>query len=350
MAHPIGPAPPSTGPPRLRDARDAPTIAAMKRIAAARHGGPEVLTLVDAETPEPRAGEALVRVEAAGVNFIDVYHRAGTYAGALPVRLGLEGAGVVERVGPGVTELAAGARVAWKDVAGSYATHVVAPVDRLVPVPVGVSSKLAAAAMLQGLTAHYLACATFPLAPGHVALVHAAAGGVGLLLCQIAKRRGARVVGTVSTDEKARFARHAGADDVILYTQTDFSRAARALTGGRGVDVVYDSVGRSTFDKSLDALAVRGMLVLFGGSSGQVPPFDPQVLNAKGSLYLTRPKLGDYTLTREETLARAGDVLGWIAGGELSVRIGLELPLDRAAEAHRRLEGRETTGKVLLVP
>jgi NADPH2:quinone reductase len=317
----------------------------VKVVEAKEHGGPETLVVVERDVPVPGRGEALVRIERAGVNFIDVYHRTGTYPGPVPVRLGLEGAGVVERVGEGVTEVAAGMRVAWSDVRGSYATHVVAPVAKLVAVPDAVPSRLAAAAMLQGMTAQYLACSTFPLSPGHTCLVHAAAGGVGLLLCRIAKLRGARVFGTVSA-----LARGAGADEAIVYTREDFADAARRLTDGLGVDVVYDSVGRTTFDKSLDAVRRRGMLVLFGGSSGQVPPFDLQILNRKGSLYVTRPKLADYTATREELLARASELFGWIARGELRVRIDAELPLDEAAEAHRRLEGRTTSGKVLLVP
>lgn len=313
-------------------------------------GGPEVMKLEEHPTPAPGPGEAVVRVEAAGVNFIDIYHRSGQYKMDPPIPLGLEGAGRVEAVGPGVTEVREGDEVAWTGGPGSYATHVRVPVAKLVPVPAGVGAKQAAAAMLQGITAQYLARSTFPLGPGHTCLVHAAAGGVGLLLCQMAKRLGARVIGTTSTEEKARLARGAGADEVILYTQADFEAEARRLTGGAGVDVVYDGVGRDTFAKSLGALRPRGMLVLFGQSSGPVSSFDPQILNQKGSLYLTRPSLGHYTATREELLDRAADVLGAIARGELTIAIGATYPLAEAAEAHRALAGRATTGKVLLIP
>jgi len=290
----------------------------------------------------------LVRVEAAGVNFIDVYRRTGLYKVELPHTLGQEGAGTVDAVGPGVTDVAVGDRVAFTDVPGSYAQYAVGPADRLIPVPPKVSNRQAAAVILQGLTAHYLALATYPLESGDVCLVHAAAGGVGLLLCQIAKRRGARVIATVSTEAKAELARGAGADEVILYTRQDFAAEVKRLTG-TGVHVIYDSVGKTTFDKGLDCLHPRGMMVLCGQSSGPVPPVDPQILNKKGSLFLTRPTLFNYTATREELLARAGDVLGWVADGSLSVRIHREYPLADAASAQRALEGRETTGKVLLV-
>ncbi|WP_104981538.1 quinone oxidoreductase family protein [Sorangium cellulosum] len=313
-------------------------------------GGPEVMTLEEHPTPAPGPGEAVVRVEAAGVNFIDIYQRSGQYKLDLPIPLGLEGAGRVEAVGPGVAEVREGDAVAWTSGPGSYATHVRVPVAKLVPVPEGVSPKSAAAAMLQGITAQYLVRSTFPLGPGHTCLIHAAAGGVGLLLCQMAKRLGARVLGTVSTEEKARLAREAGADEVILYTQADFEAEARRLTGGAGVHVVYDGVGKDTFEKSLGALRLRGTLVLFGQASGAVPAFDPQILNQKGSLYLTRPSLVHYTTTREELLERAGDVLGAIARGELDVSVGATYPLAEAAEAHRALAGRKTTGKVLLLP
>jgi NADPH2:quinone reductase len=290
----------------------------------------------------------LVRVEAAGVNFIDVYRRTGLYKVELPHTLGQEGAGTVDAVGPGVTDVALGDRVAFTDVPGAYAQYAVAPADRLIPIPPKVNNRQAAAVILQGLTAHYLALATYPLEPGDVCLVHAAAGGVGLLLCQIAKRRGARVIATVSTEAKAELARGAGADEVILYTRQDFAAEVKRLTG-TGVHVIYDSVGKTTFDKGLDCLHPRGMMVLCGQSSGPVPPVDPQILNKKGSLFLTRPTLFNYTATREELLARAGDVLGWVADGSLSVRIHREYPLADAASAQRALEGRETTGKVLLV-
>ncbi|WP_437941918.1 quinone oxidoreductase family protein [Sorangium sp. So ce341] len=313
-------------------------------------GGPEVMTLEEHPTPTPGPGEAVVRVEAAGVNFIDIYQRSGQYKIEPPIPLGLEGAGRVEAVGPAVTGVREGDEVAWAGGPGSYATHVRIPVAKLVPVPAGVGAKRAAAAMLQGMTAHYLVRSTFALGPGHTCLVHAAAGGMGLLLCQMAKRLGARVIGTVSTEEKARLAREAGADEVILYTQADVEAEARRLTGGAGVDVVYDGVGRDTFEKSLGALRPRGMLVLFGQSSGPVPAFDPQILSQKGSLFLTRPTLGHHTATREELLQRAEDVLGAIARGELTISVGATYPLAEAAEAHRALAGRATTGKVLLVP
>lgn len=319
----------------------------MKAVRIHRLGGPEVLQYEDVAVSTPGPGQVLVRVEAAGLNFIDVYRRTGLYKVELPHTLGQEGAGTVDALGLGVTDFALGDRVAFTDVPGAYAQHLVAPADRLVPVPPKVSTRKAAAVILQGLTAHYLATATYPLQPDDVCLVHAAAGGVGLLLCQIAKRRGARVIATVSTDAKAELARGAGADEIILYTRQDFAAEVKRLTG-TGVDVVYDSVGKTTFDKGLDCLRPRGMMVLLGQSSGPVPPFDPQILNRKGSLFLTRPTLFNYTATREELLARAGDVLGWVADGSLSVRIDREYPLADAASAHRALEGRETTGKVLL--
>jgi NADPH2:quinone reductase len=289
-------------------------------------------------------------MEASGVNFIDVYQRSGLYKGALPVPLGLEGAGVVEKVGAGVSTVGAGERVAWTGVPGSYATHNLVPADRLVTLPAGLDARAGAAAMLQGMTAHYLAHTTYHLRPGDTCLVHAAAGGVGLLLCQMARRAGARVIGTVSTEEKARLAREAGAHEVVLYTKQDFEAEVKRLTDGKGLQVVYDSVGKDTFEKSLNCLAPRGYLVLYGQSSGSVGPLDPQVLNAKGSLFLTRPSLNHHILTREELLQRAGDVLGWIQKGQLTLRIGATFPLAEAAEAHRQLEGRKTTGKVLLIP
>lgn len=323
----------------------------MKAIRVHALGGPEVLRFEDIPDPVPAEGQAAVRIEAIGVNFIDVYHRTGLYkVPSLPFTPGQEAAGTVEALGPGVTGLAVGDRVAYAGAMGSYAEKAAVPADRLVRLPEGLSAQDGAAAMLQGMTAHYLACSTYPLKAGDPCLVHAGAGGVGLLLIQIAKLRGARVFATTSTEEKAALAREAGADEVILYTQQDFAAEVRRLTDGRGVQVVYDGVGRATFDRSLDALARRGMMVLFGQSSGPVPPFDPAVLNAKGSVYLTRPSLFHYIAEREELAARAGDVLGWIREGRLKLRIGLELPLGEAAAAHRALEGRTTTGKVLILP
>jgi len=323
----------------------------VKAIRIHSLGGPEVLTWEDVPDPQPGEGQALVRVEASGVNFIDVYFRSGLYKGpALPFILGQEAAGTVAAVGPGVTEVAVGDRVAYTGAHGSYAELAAVPAARLVRLPEGVSTRQGAAAMLQGMTAHYLATSTYPLKPGDVCLVHAAAGGAGQLLCQIAKLRGARVLGTTSSEEKARIAREAGADEVINYTEQDFAAEVKRLTGGRGVQVVYDSVGQATFDKSLDSLVPRGTMVSFGQSSGKVPPVDISILNTKGSLYLTRPSLTHYTATREELMQRAGDVLGWIAEGKLRLSIGLELPLAEAAEAHRALEGRRTTGKVVLIP
>lgn len=322
----------------------------MKAIRIHGHGGPEALRYEEAPTPKPGAGQALIRIEAIGVNFIDIYHRTGLYPVQFPYTLGQEAAGVVTGLGPDVSGIAVGDAVAYTGVPGAYAEFAVVPADRLVPVPKGVSARQAAAAILQGVTAQYLATSTYPLAAGQTCLVHAAAGGVGLLLCQIAKRLGARVIGTVSNEAKAALARTAGADEVILYTRQDFEAEVRRITWGTGVHVVYDSVGKTTFDKSLDCVARRGMLVLYGQSSGPVPPFDPQILNRKGSLFLTRPTLAHYVATREELLDRAGQVLGWVADGSLSVRIGREHPLADAAEAQRALAARETTGKVLLVP
>jgi NADPH2:quinone reductase len=322
----------------------------VKAIRVMRTGGPEVMELVELPTPSPGAGEVLVRVEAAGVNFIDVYVRSGAYPRELPLTMGEEGAGVVEALGAGVTGFDAGDRVAWAAAPGSYATHVLARAERVVPVPAGVDARTAAAAMLQGMTAHYLARSAFALRPGHTCLVHAAAGGVGLLLVQLARRAGARVIGTTSTEDKARLAREAGADDVVLYTRESFDERARALTAGRGVDVVYDSVGASTFDRSLLALRPRGLLVLFGQSSGRVPPLDLQRLNAGGSLFVTRPTLAHYVATREELLERSGDVLGAIAAGALHVSIHRAYPLSEAPAAHRDLAARLTTGKLLLIP
>jgi NADPH2:quinone reductase len=323
----------------------------MKAIRIHRVGGPEVLELADVPDPQPAEGQAVVRVEAAGVNYVDVYFRTGLYkAPALPFVPGQEAAGTVVAVGPGVADVAVGDRVAYVGVQGAYAELAAVPAARLVKIPPGVTSRQAAAAMLQGITAQFLASSTYPLQPGDVCIVHAAAGGVGQLLCQVAKLRGARVFGTVSTEEKARIAREAGADEVILYSQQDFSAEAKRLNGGKGVQVIYDGVGKSTFEKGLDTLAPRGLMVLFGQASGPVPPFEPSLLNQKGSLYLTRPSMFHYIADRDELLWRAGEVLGWIAEGKLRLNVDRELPLAQAAEAHRALEGRETTGKVLLIP
>jgi len=291
-----------------------------------------------------------VKIEAVGVNFIDIYHRTGQYRGSLPITLGVEAAGVVDTVGPEVSEVRPGDRVAYAMQQGSYAEYAVVPAWKLVPLPEGLDSRQAAAVMLQGMTAHYLSHSTYPLGPGDTALIHAAAGGVGLLLVQMAKRRGARVIGTVSTEEKAHLARQVGADEVILYTQADFEAETRRLTEGKGVNVVYDSVGKATFDQSLNCLKPRGMMVLFGQSSGAVPPLDPQMLNIKGSLFLTRPLLAHYIADRAELLWRANDLFKWMAAGELSVRIDRTFPLAEAAAAQRALASRQTMGKLLLVP
>jgi NADPH2:quinone reductase len=322
----------------------------MRAIRVTENGGPEVLKLDEVPRPKPKPGEALVAIEAAGLNFIDVYVRTGAYKSALPLTPGSEGAGTVVEVGEGVTAVKEGDRVGSVSFAGSYAELALAPAERLVPLPDPVTARQAAAALLQGITAHYLAVSTHELGPGQTCVVHAAAGGVGLLLCQIAKRRGARVIGTVSTEEKARRAREAGADVVVDYTKEDFAQAARRETNGAGVNVVYDSVGKTTFERSLDALAPRGTMVLFGQSSGAVPPLDPQVLNRKGSLYLTRPTIAHYTATKDELLWRAGEVLSWVADQTLRVRIDREVPLADAALAHEALESRATSGKVLLIP
>jgi NADPH2:quinone reductase len=319
-------------------------------IFVSKHGGPEVLELREHDPGEPQAGQVRVRVEAAGVNFIDTYLRAGTYPVSPPFVLGLEGAGTVERIGEGVGDLQVGQQVAWAQVGSSYAHAVIAPAAALIAVPKGVPSEVAAAAMLQGMTADYLVYGVRETEPGDVALVHAAAGGTGQLLVQMLKQAGARVIGTCSTQEKAELARAAGADEIILYTETDFAAEARRLTDGRGVDVVYDSVGKTTFDSSLKALKPRGLMVLFGQSSGAVPAVDLQRLNQHGSLFVTRPSLAHYVATREELAMRASAVLTAIALDELKVRIDKRFPLTQAADAHRYLEARETRGKVLLVP
>lgn len=322
----------------------------MKAIRVHAPGGPEVLKYEDVPQPVPGPLETVVKVDAAGVNYIDVNQRAGRYPVPPPFTLGQEAAGTVAAVGSAVHNVRAGDRVAYAGILGGYAEYAAVPAERLVVLPDGVSTKHGAAAMLQGMTAHYLACTTYPLESGDACLIHAAAGGVGSLLCQIAKLRGARVLGTVSTEAKAQIARDAGADEVILYTAHDFEEEVKRLTGGAGVQVVYDSVGMTTFAKGLNCLARRGMMVLYGQSSGAVDLFDPQVLNQKGSLFLTRPTLAHYVATRQELETRAGEVLGWIREGSIKVRIGKEFSLADAAEAHRQLEGRHTMGKVLLIP
>ena len=322
----------------------------MHAICIHEHGGPEALRYEEVSTSEPGAGEARVRIEAAGLNYIDVYHRTGLYPSTnMPFTPGMEGAGVVEAVGPGVTEINVGDRVGYAMHQGSYTEVAIVPSEVLVPLPDSIDTQSAAAAMLQGMTAHYLTRSTYPLSTGDTALVHAAAGGVGLLLIQMAKTLGARVFGTVSTPEKAQLATEAGADEVILYTQTDFEAEVKRLTDGRGVDVVYDSVAKTTFDKSLNCLRPRGYLALFGQSSGPVPPFDLSRLS-RGSLFITRPGLGHHAADREELMGRASDLFEWISSGTLKLRIDRTFPLQDAADAHRALEGRQTTGKVLLIP
>ena len=325
-----------------------PIPSTMRAVRLHAPGGADAMTVETIPVPQPGVGEALVRLEAAGVNFIDVYKRMGLYKVPLPATLGEEGAGTVAAVGEGVTELKVGDRVAWASVLGAYAEFAVVPAARLVPLPNTVSATQGAAVMLQGMTAHYLATSTYPLKSGDTCVVHAAAGGVGLLLVQIAKRRGARVIATAGSDDKAALARGAGADEVIVYTREDFADETRRLTSGKGVQVVYDSVGASTFLRGFDVLVPRGMMVLFGQSSGPVQPIDPQLLNQKGSLFLTRPTLAHYVATRDELLARSRDLFAWIGAGELDVRVGAEFALGDAGDAHRALEGRRTTGKVLL--
>lgn len=322
----------------------------MHAICIHEHGGPEALRYEAVSANAPGAGEVRVRIEAAGLNYIDIYHRTGLYPSTnMPFTPGMEGAGVVEAIGSAVTEVSVGDRVAYAMHQGSYTEVAIVPSEVLVPLPDSIDTQSAAAAMLQGMTAHYLTRSTYPLSRGDTALVHAAAGGVGLLLIQMAKTLGARVLGTVSTPEKAQLATEAGADDVILYTQTDFEAEVKRLTDGRGVDVVYDSVAKTTFDRSLNCLRPRGYLVLFGQSSGPVPPFDLSRLS-RGSLFITRPGLGHYAADREELMERAGDLFEWIGSGTLKLRIDRTFPLRDAADAHRALEGRQTTGKVLLIP
>lgn len=322
----------------------------MKCIEIRKHGGPEVLVATEREAPQPGPQQIRVRIEAAGLNFVDTYQRKGLYEIDLPAVLGLEGAGIVDEVGEGVTEPVVGERVAFAGAPGSYAEYVVLPARRAVGLPKAISSESAAAVMLQGMTAHYLSHATVPLQPVHTVLVLAAAGGVGQLLVQMAKQRGARVIAAASTDEKERIARTRGADEVIRYTEVDLAEEVRRFTSGAGVDVVYDSVGKDTFEKSLASLKPRGYLVLYGQASGPVGPIDPQVLNSGGSLYLTRPSLGHYTATREELVKRAGDLFRWMESGRLDVAIDTVYPLADASEAHKYIEARKTRGKVLLKP
>jgi NADPH:quinone reductase len=322
----------------------------MKAIQVQKTGGPEALTLVDLPVPKPKANEAVVKIAAIGVNFIDVYFREGRYPAPLPFVDGQEAAGTVTEVGSEVKTVKPGDRVAYTGMIGAYAQYAAVPADRLVHVPDKITDQQAAAAMLQGMTAHYLVNSTYPLKKGETALIHAAAGGVGLLLVQMAKNIGARAIGTVGTEEKAKLAREAGADDVILYTQQDFEVETKRLTDGKGVHVVYDGVGKSTFEKGLNVLRPRGYMVLFGGASGAVSPFDPIALSQKGSLFLTRPTLVNYIATREELEQRSSDVLGSVAAGKLKLRIGHVYKLEEVQQAHRDLEGRKTTGKILLTP
>jgi NADPH2:quinone reductase len=322
----------------------------MQAIRVSATGGPEALQIEDISTPEPGLGQIRIKVEAAGVNFVEIYQRKGQYKLPLPFTPGGEAAGTVDAVGPDVTDVHIGERAASVDARGSYAQYALVQADHTVPLPDGVSMEVAAAVMTQGVTAHFLAHSVFKLEAGQTALVHAAAGGVGQLLVQIAKKRGARVIGTVGSAEKAQIARDLGADEVILYNETDFEAETKRLTNGSGVDVVYDSVGRTTFERGLNVLKPRGLMALFGQSSGPVAPLDPQILNAKGSLYLTRPTYRDYLATREELLWRAQDLFGWIVAGELRVRIDKTFPLAEASAAHQYLEDRKTQGKVLLLP
>jgi NADPH2:quinone reductase len=322
----------------------------MQAIQITQTGGADVLQLRELPTPTPGSGEVLVRIEACGVNFIDIYLREGRYPSPLPFIPGQEAAGVVAALGPGVSDFKVGDSIAWCGIPGTYAQFAVAPVARLIAIPDGVTTRQAAAAMLQGMTAHYLAHSTYAIQRGDSVLIHAGAGGVGLLLIQMAKSLGARVFATVSTEEKAALAQAAGADETILYTKDDFTTKVRELTNGAGVPVVYDSVGKTTFDGSLACLRPRGILVLYGGASGAVPPFDPIQLSTRGSLYLTRPTLKEYITTRQELVQRAGDVLRWVAEGTLKLRLEHNYPLADAAQAHRDLEGRKTTGKLLLIP
>lgn len=322
----------------------------MKAIRVHQYGGLDALSYDDVDVPQPGAGEVRIKIGAAGLNFIDTYKRAGVYKSALPLILGEEAAGTVDAIGAGVIDFSVGDAVAYCMHTGAYADYAVVPAWKVVKVEGAISSQTAAAVMLQGLTAHYLATSTYPLQAGDTALIHAAAGGTGALLVQMAKIRGARVIGTVSTEEKAEIARAAGADEIIFYTQQDFVAETKRITNGKGVDVVYDGVGKSTFMKGLDCLRPRGYAVLFGGASGQVEPFDLQLLNAKGSLFTTRPSLGAYIQTRDELLGRTNQMFGWINDGKLTVRVDQSFALRDAAKAHAYIEGRETKGKVLLIP
>jgi NADPH2:quinone reductase len=325
-------------------------LSGMRAIRIYKSGGPEVLSCEEIARPDPKADEVAFRVEAAGINFIEVYQRTGLYAVPLPATLGNEAAGVVTHVGLNVTRFRVGDRIASAKVSGAYAEYAIVPEAQAVHVPDAIESRTAAAVTLQGMTAHYLACDTFPLKTGDTALVHAAAGGVGLLLVQIAKRRGARVLAVVGSDVKVSLAREAGAEEVVVSTKENFVDVARRFTEGRGVDVVYDSVGKDTFEGSLASLRPRGMMVSFGNASGPVAPFSPLLLSQKGSLFFTRPTLGHYTATSEELQMRADDLFHWVAAGELKVHIGATFPLADAAAAHRALESRGTTGKMLLIP
>ncbi|HKI52839.1 MAG TPA: quinone oxidoreductase [Anaerolineales bacterium] len=322
----------------------------MKAVRVHQTGGLEALSYEEVQKPEPGEGEARIKTEAIGVNFIDIYHRIGRYQGKLPFTLGQEAGGVVDAVGPNVTDVSPGDRVVYASVQGSYAEYAIVPAWYLVHVPKEVDVEHATAAMEQGLTAHYLTHSTYPIKQGETALIHAASGGVGHLLVQIAKLRGANVIGTVSTEEKAALAREAGADEVIIYTQIDFEDEVKRITDNAGVDVVYDSVGKDTFEKGLNVLRRRGYMVLFGQSSGPAPQIDPQILNSKGSLFLTRPTLGHYTATHSELLERTNDLFNWIAAGKLKVRIDQTFPLAKVADAHQYLEGRNSKGKILLIP
>lgn len=322
----------------------------MKAVCIHQFGGPEVLQYEEVPIPSPGPGQVLVKLAAAGLNYSDVHQRTGHFPNKLPYTMGREGSGTVEAVGPQVTSFKAGEPVAYTGVPGAYAEYALVPAERLVRMPAGLDVKVGAAAMLQGMTAHYLAYTTYPLKPGDSCLIHAAAGGVGLLLVQMAKECGARVFGTVSTEEKAALAREAGADEAILYTKQDFETEVKRLTNGQGINVVYDSVGKTTFEKSLNCLKPLGYMVLYGGSSGPVAPFDPAILSAKGSLFFTCPSLPHYIADRTSLEKRAGDVLGWIASGKLNIRTEITFPLADVAQAHRSLEGRKTTGKVLLIP
>ena len=322
----------------------------MKAIQVTQHGGPEVLSYDEVPTPEPKPDQALVKIDAAGVNFIDIYFRTGLYKAEPPFINGQEAAGVVQAVGSEVSGLAPGDRVAYTGVPGSYAEYQAVPASRLVKVPDGLDTKLAAAVMLQGMTVHYLTHSTYPLKPGDTCLIHAAAGGVGLIFVQVAKMLGATVIGTCSTEEKAERVREAGADHVILYTQQDFVEETKEFTGGKGVEVAYDSVGKATWEGSLSCLKPRGMLVCYGNASGPVPAIEPLRLAQGGSLFLTRPSLAHYVATREELEQRAGDVLGWVADGKLKVHVGHEYPLAEAAQAQMDLAARKTSGKLLLIP